>query len=343
MDGGNPRQNRAPDIRRPRLLLTMGDPAGIGPEVVLKALPVLADEGVGPIGIVGPPVLWEMAAERLGLVLPRDHLYQLIAPGEQHGMNADRAQEVLFCGERTESGGRVALACLETAAELASKDPQETAVITAPVNKKVLHEIGMTASGLTEWFGRRFGSPTPLMLLVGGRMRVAIASTHIPLREVPSAISVGGTVDGLAVLDEGLRTRFGIESPKIALLALNPHGGADAEADREEREVLEPAMAECRERGIAVEGLYSADSFFGRRRWESYDAVMSQYHDQGLTAVKIESGGEGVNVTLGLPVVRTSPDHGTAFDIAGKGMAGEGATVAAARLADALLDGRGAG
>jgi 4-hydroxythreonine-4-phosphate dehydrogenase len=126
------------------------------------------------------------------------------------------------------------------------------------------------------------------------------------------------------------------------MLALNPHGGEGAEAGREEVEILEPALKKALGMGIKVEGLFSADAFFGRRLWENYDAALAPYHDQGLTAVKVEAAGSGVNVTLGLPIVRTSPDHGTAFDIAGKGLAEEGAMVAAVRLADRLLAGQGA-
>ncbi|MCK4771688.1 MAG: 4-hydroxythreonine-4-phosphate dehydrogenase PdxA [Candidatus Latescibacteria bacterium] len=344
MGDGNPQQSGAvySGQEQPRLLITMGDPAGVGPEVVLKALPVLVEEGLGPIGVVGPPVLWELAAAMLGLPRPQDHQIHIVVPESLQGMDNGLARDILFCGERTTTGASVALECLETAAEFASANPQKTAVITAPVNKRALHDAGVTTPGLTEWFGERFDSQTPLMLLVGGRLRVAVATTHIPLREVPSALTVEGIAGRLSVLHEGLRAQFGVDGPRIALLALNPHGGTGAEEDREEREVLEPAMLEARSGSVNVDGLFSADAFFGRRRWELYDAVMAPYHDQGLTAVKIEAGGMGVNVTLGLPVVRTSPDHGTAFDIAGKGVAGEGATVAAVRLADALLDGRGA-
>jgi 4-hydroxythreonine-4-phosphate dehydrogenase len=144
-------------------------------------------------------------------------------------------------------------------------------------------------------------------------------------------------VKRLDVLTRGLSGRFGITRPSIALLALNPHGGIDGERGREERDLLEPAILTAREAGIDVSGPFSADAFFGNRRWTDFDAVMAAYHDQGLIPVKMEAAGAGVNLTLGLPVVRTSPDHGTAFDIAGSGTASPAATIAAARMAEQLL------
>ena len=336
------RQSEGSHKKPLRLLLTMGDPAGVGPEVVLKALPALKREGLVSIGVVGPPVLWELAARQLDLPLPQEHEFDVLVPAALQDMDAGLGRDILFCGACVAEGARVAVACLETAAELASRSPRETAVITAPINKRAFHELGESVPGLTEWFAERFNVDTPLMLLVGGRLRVAVITTHLPLREVPGALTVDAAVKRLSVLHEGLQTRFGLQRPRIALLALNPHGGASGEGDREEREVLEPAMEKARTAGMDVDGLFSADGFFGRRQWEKYDAVMALYHDQGFTAVKMEAGGGGVNVTLGLPIVRTSPDHGTAFDIAGQGVAGEDSTVAAARLADGLLAGCGA-
>jgi 4-hydroxy-L-threonine phosphate dehydrogenase PdxA len=130
--------------------------------------------------------------------------------------------------------------------------------------------------------------------------------------------------------------------PRIAILALNPHGGEGGEPDREEREILQPALERARREGIDAEGLFSADSFFGRRRWATFDAVVAPYHDQGLVPLKVEAVGAGVNTTLGLPIVRTSPDHGTAYNIAGRGVASEASTLAAARLAEQMLQGKGA-
>lgn len=326
----------------PRLLLTIGDPAGVGPEVVLKALPNLKKQDYNSIGVIGAPAYWELAADKLGLPSPEALGVPVIAPGGYDEVEEEMISDTLFCGRKTAAGARMALASLETASDLAYTSPDQKAVITAPINKSALHDLGVTVPGLTEWFAARFGVETPLMLLVGGELRVALITTHLPIRDVTIVFTVDLVEKKIAVLYEDLRKRFGLKEPRIALLALNPHGASQGEEDREEVEILCPAVNNARAGGIEIEGPFSADAFFGRRSWTSYDAVLASYHDQGLIPVKMEAAGTGVNVTLGLPIIRTSPDHGTAFDIAGRGLAEEGATVAAVKLADALLDGRGA-
>ena len=343
MTGGIPQRKEMTGAGDIRLLLTVGDPAGIGPEIVLKALLQLSAEDLGKVGVISPPLLLELAADRFNLPLPAEPGFRVIPPDSIQSEDEDAMEEVLFCGRNRIESARIALAGLETGVRLVAENPGRRAIVTGPVNKQALYDAGMNTPGLTEWLARKFDTQVPLMLLVGGGLRVAVATTHIPIREVASALNVEGMVDRLEVLKQGLQQRFGILDPRIALLALNPHGGEGAEAGLEEREILEPALQEALSKGINADGIFSADAFFGRRLWENYDAVLAPYHDQGLTAVKVEAGGMGVNVTLGLPIVRTSPDHGTAFDIAGKGIAEEGAMVAAVRLADRLLDGQGAG
>jgi 4-hydroxythreonine-4-phosphate dehydrogenase len=321
----------------PRLLLTPGDPSGIGPEVVLKAVAVLRKRGGPPITLVGPVRLWEAAADRLGLVPPEELEVELVEP--EPVVREQRLPELLFAGRSLPDGARLALRCLERAADLLETAPSRAAVVTGPVSKRGLHDTGLDVPGQTEWFARRFGVSTPVMMLVGGRLRVALLTTHLPLSRVAAALDPEGIVIRLRVLAGDLVERFGIDAPKMALLALNPHGGLDGERGEEERNLLEPALGTAREQGLDVAGPFSADAFFGRRQWEEFDAVVAPYHDQGLIPVKMEAAGAGVNVTLGLPVIRTSPDHGTAFDIAGSGTASEAATVAAARLAVRLLQG----
>lgn len=323
------------------LLLTMGDPAGVGPEVALKALPSLMGHDFESIGCVGPLLLWEMAAEDLGISPPQKYGVDVI-PAGTGDLGEGLARELLFSGRVTADSVRLVLDGLETASGLAASNPDGTAIVTGPVSKRAIREFGLQVPGLTEWFASRFDVDTPLMLLVGGAMRVALLTTHMPLVDVPGALSVDTVVERLEILRRGLKERFGVAEPAIALLALNPHGGLDGEPAREEREILHPAVEEARAKGVEVEGPFSADSFFGRRDWQGYDAVVAPYHDQGLIPVKTEAAGAGVNVTLGLPVVRTAPDHGTAFDIAGRGIASERAFVAAAELAGALLEGKGA-
>jgi len=331
--------------RASRLLFTPGDPAGIGPEVILKAVAGLTGDGPGSATLIGPRQLWEMAAARLGLSPPESLGVEIVAPDQaasKEPLPEESLEEVLFAGRSTARGACLALDCLETAALMLESDPQSTAVVTGPVNKQGLHDVGQKVPGHTEWFANRFGVTTPVMMLVGGDLRVALLSTHLPLNRVAGALTRAGIVERIGILAEGLRGRFGINEPTIALLALNPHGGVDGEPGTEEREILEPALLTAGESGIDISGPFSADAFFGRRRWEDFDAVLASYHDQGLIPVKMEAAGAGANVTLGLPVVRTSPDHGTAYDIAGSGAASPDAMVAAARLALRLLEGRAA-
>ncbi|MFO7768217.1 MAG: 4-hydroxythreonine-4-phosphate dehydrogenase PdxA [bacterium] len=327
----------------PRILFTLGDPAGIGPEIVLKALLPLRLGGHTSLGVVGPRRLWETAAREMGVLGPEDQGVEVIEPEGSEDLTEERVREVLFSGEVSAAAGGLALASIETAARRAGGDAGGTAIVTAPINKKAFRQAGADVPGHTEWLADFYGIPVPVMLLIGGGLRVAVGTTHVPLRDVASRLDTDTLVSQLEVLHRDLEGRFGVAGPRIAVLALNPHGGAGGEPDIEERGILLPAIEEARARGIQAEGLFSADGFFGRRRWEPFQAVLAPYHDQGLIPVKMEAAGAGVNVTLGLPVIRTSPDHGTAFDIAGRGVASEEALLAAARMADVLLRGQGEG
>ncbi len=325
----------------PRLIFTLGDPTGIGPEVVLKALLPLRLGWEVPMAVVGPTTFWELAARELGVLPPQSHGVEIIEPPVERALSSEEVRVLLFSGRTSVPAAQIAIASLRTACDLVAAEPDRRALVTAPLNKAAFHAAGEKAPGHTEWLAERLGAEMPVMLLVGARLRVALLTTHLPVRQVAEGLELEGILKRLRVLDQGLRHRFALPEPRIAMLALNPHGGMHAEADREEREVLQPALERARAEGIAVEGLFSADSFFGRRQWSSYHAVVSPFHDQGLVPVKMEAAGAGVNVTLGLPIVRTSPDHGTAFDIAGRGIASESAMLAAARLAHELIVGQG--
>jgi len=324
-----------------RLVITPGDPAGIGPEVVLRALPELIGETGASLSLVGPERLWEAAAERLGLPSPLGEGIECVPIEESGRFNDELIEHLLFSGRVSTDSAALALAALETGEAVARSSPADTAIVTGPVHKGALHTLGFTEPGQTEWFAHRCGAE-PLMMLIGGRLRAAVLTTHLPLREVAAALNRDLVRAKLTILDDALRRLFGLSEPRIALLALNPHGGQAAEEGEEEQLILRPAVEEARAAGIGAAGPFSADAFFGRRAWEKYDAVLAPYHDQGLIPVKIEAAGAGVNLTLGLPIIRTSPDHGTAFDIAGRGQADARATIAAGRLAAALLRGEGA-
>ena len=230
------------------------------------------------------------------------------------------------------------MAAVTRAAELCAEGRAD-ALVTAPIHKAAIRKAGYDFPGHTEYLAH-LTSGTPVMLMAAGSLRIAVLTTHIPLRNVPDAVSVGSVQNMLVRLHRGLQSDFGLPSPRIALLGLNPHAGDGGAIGNEEGIYLLPAITLALSRGVNVEGPFSADAFFGRQAHKQYDAVLACYHDQGLIPFKTLAMGGGVNVTLGLPIVRTSPDHGTGFDIAGRGIAEPDSMIAAIRLAARIADNR---
>jgi 4-hydroxythreonine-4-phosphate dehydrogenase len=214
------------------------------------------------------------------------------------------------------------------------------AIVTAPLQKSAINDGRATRTpffGHTEYLAERSGAAHVVMLLVGGGLRVALATTHLPLAAVPAAITAASLAATLDVLQHDLRSKFALPAPRIGVAGLNPHAGESGQLGREEIEVIAPALAAARARGIDVTGPLPADTLFVPAQLARFDAVLAMYHDQGLPVLKHASFGHGVNVTLGLPFVRTSVDHGTALDLAGTGRADAGSMVAALRLAEQLV------
>jgi 4-hydroxythreonine-4-phosphate dehydrogenase len=207
------------------------------------------------------------------------------------------------------------------------------AMVTAPVQKSVINDAGIVFTGHTEYLAERAHAPHVVMMLVGGGLRVALATTHLPLSEVPHAIGREGLVRTLRVIDADLRKRFHIPQPRILVAGLNPHSGESGHFGTEDQEIIAPAIAEAKAAGIEASGPLPADTLFVPARLKGADCVLAMYHDQGLPVLKYASFGGGVNVTLGLPFVRTSVDHGTALDIAGSGRADPGSLIEAVKLA----------
>lgn len=212
------------------------------------------------------------------------------------------------------------------------------AMVTAPVHKGVINDAGIPFSGHTEYLAERTASPRVVMMLVGGGMRVALATTHLPLSAVPSAITAGLLRETIAILHGDLVQRFGIASPRILVAGLNPHAGEGGHMGREEIDVIVPVLDALRANGIDLVGPLPADTLFVPEKLAGADAVLAMYHDQGLPVLKHASFGGGVNVTLGLPIIRTSVDHGTALDLAGTGKADPGSLHAALELAITMVD-----
>lgn len=214
-------------------------------------------------------------------------------------------------------------------------------VVTAPLQKSVINDAGIPFSGHTEYFAERCGVAMPVMMLTAGTLRVALATTHLPLRAVPDAITPQRLIQVLRALDRGLRDQFGIGQPRILVCGLNPHAGEGGHLGREEIDVIAPTLDQLRGEGLHIEGPLPADTLFTPRVLERGDAVLAMYHDQGLTVLKYAGFGGAVNVTLGLPIIRTSVDHGTALTLAGSGLAESGSMDAALQLAIELAQRRG--
>ena len=305
------------------IAITTGEPAGIGPEIALRA----AYAASGPCVLLGDRTLLEQTAAALGLphpmpphvVIRHEPLLHPVTPGHPCAANAAYVLRLLDRAILGWRGGEFA------------------AIATAPVHKAIINEGGVAFSGHTEYLAEATGVRSVVMMLVGGGLRVALATTHLPLARVPAAITRESLAVTFDVLDHDLRVRFAIERPRIAVAGLNPHAGESGFLGREEIEVIAPAIAAARLRGIGVDGPWPADTLFVPARAKAVDAIVAMYHDQGLAPLKYASFGHGVNVTLGLPLVRTSPDHGTAFDIAGTGRADASSLIEAVRAARQLV------
>jgi len=321
------------------LALTAGEPAGIGPDLCLalarapraQALVCLADRELlraraAQLGIAVDLVDYQpgaapaTAAGRLSVL----HL-PLAVPAVAGRLDARNARHVLALIDRAVDGCR--------AGEFA-------AMVTAPVQKSVINDAGIPFSGHTEYIAARTGAPLPVMMLTAGDLKVALATTHLPLRAVRGALSIDGLVGVLKVLAAALARDFGCARPRIAVCGLNPHAGEGGHLGDEELRVIGPALAAARAAGIEAAGPFPADTLFVPRQRAGYDAILAMYHDQGLPVLKAAGFGEAVNITLGLPIIRTSVDHGTALDLAGTGRADAGSLVAAIAAAAAMAERR---
>jgi len=322
----------------PTIALTAGEPAGIGPDLCIALahdpapgarLVVVADPSMlrqraialgQPIDIIEWKAGVTDHAPRAGTLLVAPvPLATAAVPGRLDPRNA---AAVVATIHRAVSG------CL---------DGEFAALVTAPVHKGVINDAGLPFSGHTELLAELTHTPQVVMMLVGGGLRVALATTHLPLHAVPAAIEAGALARTLQILDHALRRDFGLATPRILVAGLNPHAGESGHLGREEIEVIAPVIAAARALGIDAQGPLPADTLFNPERLVGCDAVLAMYHDQGLPVLKYASFGAGVNVTLGLPIIRTSVDHGTALDLAGTGRANAGSLREAVALAIELV------
>jgi 4-hydroxythreonine-4-phosphate dehydrogenase len=331
-------------MAKPPLALTLGDPAGIGPDITLLAWQARAALAIPPFVLLGDPAVLAARADQLGLPVrieavadPREApnrfaealpvlplgLATAVVPGRPDAANADAVRHSI---ERA-----VSLALAGTA----------RAVVTNPVSKSVLYRAGFGFPGHTEFLASLAAPPGappphPVMMLVAADLKVVPVTIHIPLKEVASVLNQALIVSTLLTTARDLQRYFGLARPRLAVTGLNPHAGEDGAMGREEIEIIAPAIEEARAKGLTVTGPHPADTLFHAEARKGYDAAIAMYHDQALIPFKTLAFEHGVNVTLGLPFLRTSPDHGTAFALAGTGRASPRSLIEALRLADAM-------
>ncbi len=326
----------------PIIFLSSGEPAGIGPDLCAM---VAAEDLPARLLILGDAEVLAQRAAALGLNVavrkvagPGD--VDRHVPGVMHVLDIS-APATVRPGHLDPVNAPYVLELLRHGARLCASEGS-AALVTAPVQKSVINAAGVPFTGHTEFLADATGATVPVMMLAAGGLRVALATTHLPLAAVSAELSADRLERVLTVLDSDLRERFGLPKPRITVLGLNPHAGEQGVLGSEEQEIIEPVVRSLSARGLLLQGPVPADTAFTPMALERCDAVLAMYHDQGLPAIKALAFGEVVNITLGLPIIRTSVDHGTALALAGTGQANPGSLREAIRIASRLVAERGA-
>jgi 4-hydroxythreonine-4-phosphate dehydrogenase len=323
------------------LLLTLGEPAGIGPDCVLLAFNA-HPELFNNITIAAPRLWLSERAKELGINIDIVESRSLKSTGEEGSLFCwnPLPEEVAFgsvtTGKTSASTAAAVIGCIESAAH-ACLQGEASALITAPIEKAVLRDSGFDFPGHTEFLARLAGRKRVVMMLASNQLRVALLTTHMPLKDVSSALNIEDVATSLRITHHDLKQRFGLSSPRLALCGLNPHAGEQQHFGDEEATILTPAIQQVRQEGVDVAGPLSADTLFSPQVRKEYDAIICCYHDQGLIPIKTLSFGDAVNITLGLPFIRTSVDHGTALDRAGRGKVSYSSIMEAIRMARLML------
>lgn len=328
-------------IDRPLLVITMGDPCGVGPEIIVKAL---GHSGI--TDICRPVVIGDRNALERALRICRSGLKpeEISEPEQARGVGPERIpllalsaleEDDLRFGHPTAAAGETAFRCICAAARFCLAG-RAAAMVTAPISKKAINRAGHAFPGHTELLAEMCGTDDHVMMLAGDLLRVSLVTIHAALRDVPRLVTLDSVLKTIRVTAAGIRRLTGIERPRLAVTALNPHAGEGGLFGDEERLVIGPAIEAARGEGIDAQGPFSADTLFHFAAQGRYDGVVAMYHDQGLIPLKLLHFDDGVNLTLGLPIIRTSVDHGTAYDLAGSGRASERSLLAAIRMAAAM-------
>ncbi|MCA1248132.1 4-hydroxythreonine-4-phosphate dehydrogenase PdxA [Massilia sp. MS-15] len=345
--------------RRPTLAVTVGEPAGIGPEIAIRAAWAL--RASANCVLVGDAAFLALTASLIDPAIRLSALsIQALRNGGLPHFGTERLAVIdvplaahVVPGRLDPENGRAVLATLDLAIEGAQAGWFD-GIVTAPLQKSTINDAGVAFSGHTEYLAEKTGTPRVVMMLAGQPaaagadaqpyLRVALATTHLPLKDVPAALTREGLAQVIDIIDADLKDKFGIAAPRILVAGLNPHAGENGYLGREEIEVITPALEQARARGIDARGPYPADTLFQPKYLQDADCVLAMYHDQGLPVLKHATFGRGINVTLGLPIVRTSVDHGTALDLAaqGLGLADCGSMIEAIRAAMQMAAARAA-
>ncbi|CAN5480961.1 4-hydroxythreonine-4-phosphate dehydrogenase PdxA [soil metagenome] len=337
-----------PVNKRPTIAITTGEPAGIGPEIAIRA--AWQERASTNCVLIGDAAFLSMCAAAI------DPAIQLVAMSVEAIRNnglpdfpPDRIALVdcmlaahVVPGRLDVKNGRSVLQILDIAIE-GARQGWFDAIVTAPLQKSIINDAGVAFSGHTEYFAEKTGTPHVVMMLAGGEapdiLRVALATTHLALADVPASITTESLTRTLAILHADLQRKFGLSKPRILVAGLNPHAGEGGYLGREEIDIIAPVLQAAQKNGMAVSGPYPADTLFQPKYLQQADCVLAMYHDQGLPVLKYASFGHGVNITLGLPIIRTSVDHGTALDLAaqGFGLADQGSMIEAIRTAAQMV------
>lgn len=327
---------------QPPLAVSMGEPAGIGPDLLLRLYAERNQNGLPPFVVFGNADFLRSRARRLGCdleirattpALAADLFASALPVVDIEGLVPDKP------GDSSPLSGKVVIEAIRqsVAATLAGSC---RGVVTAPIHKAALYASGFKFPGHTEYIASLCATggqaPMPVMMLAHDALRVVPATIHVPLRQVPELVTSDLVTQTGRIVARSLRSRFGIAAPRLGITGLNPHAGEGGAIGHEDADRIAPAVAALRFEGIEVEGPLPADTAFHLARWKSFDAIIAMYHDQALIPIKTVAFDEAVNITLGLPIVRTSPDHGTAFDLAGTGQGSSASFLAAIRMADRM-------
>ena len=318
-------------MQKPVIGFTCGDINGIGTELILKTL---SDNRIlefcTPVVFANAKCLnfYKKSLGEINFPYTAVRDFSRLNPKQVNLFSCWEEEAQITPGQLTDAGGMYAFKSLE-AATTALKSNEIHGLITAPIHKKNIQSEAFNYSGHTPYLKAMFGVKDVVMLMCAANMRIGLLTEHVPVAEVAQFITKENILSKLRIMHDSLIKDFGIDRPKIAVLGLNPHAGDEGLIGKEEIEIIKPTIKEARNNNMLAFGPYSADAFFARGEYEKFDAVLAMYHDQGLIPFKSLAFGEGVNYTAGLPGVRTSPDHGTAFDIAGKGIANESSFIAA--------------